>query len=112
MLRWGEHYVRYLQFLVTSTKDAASAIGRLLPGAAPSSAQTLVNPASGASGLFQVVPDPGTRLRYGYNVDLPEQNIAAGDIVLSPDNLAAIEAVFPPGAAAGPRYRDMTNIHV
>ena len=78
MLRWGEHYVRYLQFLVTSTKEAASAIGRLLPGAAPSSAQTLVNPASGASGLFQVVPDPGTRLRYGYNVDLPEQNIAAG----------------------------------
>ena len=44
--------------------------------------------------------------------DEANETIAAGDIVLSPDDLAAIEAVFPPGVAAGPRYRDMTNIHV
>ena len=54
-----------------------------------------------------IVPIPGTTRTAHL-----EQNIAAGDIVLSPDDLAAIEAVFPPGAAAGPRYRDMTNIHV
>lgn len=54
-----------------------------------------------------IVPIPGTTRTAHL-----EQNIAASEVVLSPDDLAAIEAVFPPGAAAGPRYRDMTNIHV
>lgn len=54
-----------------------------------------------------IVPIPGTKRTAHL-----EQNIAAGEIVLTPDDLAAIEAVFPPGVAAGPRYRDMTNIHV
>jgi aryl-alcohol dehydrogenase-like predicted oxidoreductase len=54
-----------------------------------------------------IVPIPGTT-RTAHLA----QNIAAGDVVLSPDDMAAIEAIFPPGAASGPRYRDMTNIHV
>lgn len=46
-----------------------------------------------------LVPIPGTRC-----IATLEQNAAAADIVLTPDDLVRIEAVFPPGAAAGERY--------
>lgn len=46
-----------------------------------------------------LVPIPGTR-----RIATLEQNAAAADIVLTPDDLVRIEAVFPPGAAAGERY--------
>ena len=59
-----------------------------------------------AQGTY-IVPIPGTK-RTGFI----EQNIAAGDIDLTPEDLARIEAVFPRGAVAGPRYSDMTNIYV
>ena len=54
-----------------------------------------------------IVPIPGTK-HTGYI----EQNIAAGDIDLTPEYLARIAAVFPRDAVAGPRYSDMTNIYV
>ncbi|WP_341024207.1 aldo/keto reductase [Brevundimonas diminuta] len=46
-----------------------------------------------------LVPIPGTR-----RITTLEQNAAAAGIVLTPDDLARIEAVFPRGAAAGERY--------
>ncbi|HAL06438.1 MAG TPA: aldo/keto reductase [Brevundimonas sp.] len=46
-----------------------------------------------------LVPIPGTR-----RITTLEQNAAAADIVLTSDDLARIEAVFPRGAAAGERY--------
>lgn len=46
-----------------------------------------------------LVPIPGTR-----RIATLEQNVAATDIVLTADDLARIEAVFPQGAAAGERY--------
>lgn len=46
-----------------------------------------------------LVPIPGTR-----RIATLEQNAAAADIVLTPDDLARIEAVFPRGAAVGERY--------
>lgn len=46
-----------------------------------------------------LVPIPGTR-----RIATLEQNAAAADIVLTSDDLARIEAVFPRGAAAGERY--------
>lgn len=46
-----------------------------------------------------LVPIPGTR-----RISTLEQNAAAADIVLTQDDLARIEAVFPRGAAAGERY--------
>lgn len=46
-----------------------------------------------------LVPIPGTR-----RISTLEQNAAAADIVLTSDDLARIEAVFPRGAAAGERY--------
>lgn len=48
-----------------------------------------------------LVPIPGTR-----RVATLEENVAALDVVLSADDLAAIEAVFPRGAAAGERYAE------
>lgn len=46
-----------------------------------------------------LVPIPGTRQRRYL-----EQNLAALQLTLSADELARIGAIFPPGAAAGPRY--------
>lgn len=46
-----------------------------------------------------LVPIPGTR-----RISTLEQNVAATDIVLTAEDLARIEAVFPRGAAAGERY--------
>lgn len=46
-----------------------------------------------------LVPIPGTR-----RIATLEQNVAAADIVLTADDLARIEAVFPRDAAAGERY--------
>jgi aryl-alcohol dehydrogenase-like predicted oxidoreductase len=46
-----------------------------------------------------VVPIPGTK-RQKY----VEENAAAADIKLTPDELARLDAELPPGIAAGPRY--------
>jgi aryl-alcohol dehydrogenase-like predicted oxidoreductase len=46
-----------------------------------------------------VVPIPGTKRRRYL-----EENVAAAAIALTPDEVAAIEAAFPIGAAAGTRY--------
>ena len=46
-----------------------------------------------------LVPIPGTR-----RIPTLEQNVAAADVILSADDLAAIEAVFPKDAASGERY--------
>jgi len=52
-----------------------------------------------------VVPIPGTkRVRY------LEENAAAADVELTDEELERLEAVFPPGAAAGERYTDMSSI--
>ncbi len=46
-----------------------------------------------------IVPIPGTKRRRYL-----EENVAALDVTLSPEDLAAIEEIAPPGAAAGDRY--------
>jgi aryl-alcohol dehydrogenase-like predicted oxidoreductase len=52
-----------------------------------------------------IVPIPGTK-----HVSYLEENIAAADIVLTPDELGAIAAAAPVGATAGDRYVDMSRI--
>lgn len=47
----------------------------------------------------QMVPIPGTR-----RMKYLEENAAAADIVLTPDDLAALDQAVPVGAAAGDRY--------
>jgi aryl-alcohol dehydrogenase-like predicted oxidoreductase len=53
-----------------------------------------------------VVPIPGTKRR-----TYLEQNAAAADLRLSPDDLARLDAAFPVGATAGERYPDMSTVH-
>jgi aryl-alcohol dehydrogenase-like predicted oxidoreductase len=52
-----------------------------------------------------VVPIPGTKRRRWL-----EQNVAAGEVQLSADVLARLEEAFPPGVAAGDRYKSMASI--
>jgi aryl-alcohol dehydrogenase-like predicted oxidoreductase len=49
-----------------------------------------------------VAPIPGTKRR-----EYLEENAGAVDVTLTADDLAAIDAIMPPGAAAGARYADM-----
>jgi aryl-alcohol dehydrogenase-like predicted oxidoreductase len=52
-----------------------------------------------------VVPIPGTKRR-----TYLEQNAAASDVELAEDELRELNEAFPPGAAAGDRYADMSSI--
>ena len=52
-----------------------------------------------------VVPIPGTKRR-----TYLEQNAAALDVELTDDELRELDEAFPPGAAAGQRYADMSSI--
>jgi aryl-alcohol dehydrogenase-like predicted oxidoreductase len=54
-----------------------------------------------------VVPIPGTR-----HIRFLEQNLAALDVELTPADLARLDELAPPGAAAGDRYPDMTYITI
>jgi aryl-alcohol dehydrogenase-like predicted oxidoreductase len=54
-----------------------------------------------------IVPIPGTKRRSRL-----EENIGAADIMLTADELARVGAVAPPGAFAGQRYADMSNVNV
>lgn len=53
-----------------------------------------------------IVPIPGTKRR-----KYLEENAGAVDVVLTPDELARIEAVMPKGVAAGDRYADMSTVN-
>jgi aryl-alcohol dehydrogenase-like predicted oxidoreductase len=52
-----------------------------------------------------VVPIPGTKRR-----TYLEENAAASEIALTDDELERLDEAFPPGAAAGQRYADMSSI--
>jgi aryl-alcohol dehydrogenase-like predicted oxidoreductase len=52
-----------------------------------------------------VVPIPGTKRR-----TYLEENAAASEITLKGDELERLDEAFPPGAAAGQRYADMSSI--
>jgi aryl-alcohol dehydrogenase-like predicted oxidoreductase len=54
-----------------------------------------------------VVPIPGTK-----HLSYLEQNVAAGEIELSEEELRRIDAAAPAGAAAGDRYADMSPVNL
>ncbi len=54
-----------------------------------------------------IVPIPGTK-RPSY----VDEDAAAAEIELSAADVAELDSAFPPGATAGPRYRDMSDIDV
>src|SRR5215213_4758411 len=53
-----------------------------------------------------IVPIPGTKRR-----SYVQENAAAAEIELTPDELERLEQAFPAGAAAGDRYPDMSNVN-
>jgi aryl-alcohol dehydrogenase-like predicted oxidoreductase len=53
-----------------------------------------------------IVPIPGTKRR-----QYLEENVAASEVRLSPDELSAIDAALPRGAAVGDRYPDMSAVN-
>jgi aryl-alcohol dehydrogenase-like predicted oxidoreductase len=54
-----------------------------------------------------IVPIPGSR-----RIAHLEENVAAVDIELTPDDLARIDAAAPQGAAEGDRYPDMSRVNL
>ena len=54
-----------------------------------------------------IVPIPGSK-----SIAHLEENIAAAEIVLTPEELARIDEVAPKGAAAGDRYPSMALVNV
>ena len=53
-----------------------------------------------------IVPIPGTK-----RVKYLEENAAAADIKLTPEDLARIDEAAPVGATSGERYPDMSSVH-
>ncbi|MGH7828066.1 MAG: aldo/keto reductase [Candidatus Binatia bacterium] len=54
-----------------------------------------------------IIPIPSNKSRRHL-----EENLKAVDIKLSKDDLNRLNAVFPPGVAAGPRARDMDRVNI
>jgi aryl-alcohol dehydrogenase-like predicted oxidoreductase len=54
-----------------------------------------------------IIPIPSNKTRKHL-----AENIRATEIKLSPEDLARLDAIFPPGAAAGPRSRDMHRVNI
>ena len=53
-----------------------------------------------------VIPIPGTK-----RTTYLEQNAGALDVQLSREDLDALDDIFPPGAASGDRYADMSSVN-
>ncbi|KGH47847.1 MULTISPECIES: aldo/keto reductase [Modestobacter] len=97
----GEAFARNLE-LVDRVRELAAAKGV----SATQLALAWVMARSGRDGAPTVVPIPGTkRVRY------LEENAAAADVVLTDDDLRALDEAAPAGAAAGDRYPDMSTLH-
>jgi aryl-alcohol dehydrogenase-like predicted oxidoreductase len=54
-----------------------------------------------------VVPIPGTKRRRYL-----EENLAAGEIDLSDEDLRRLDEAAPPGETAGDRYPDMSPVEI
>lgn len=54
-----------------------------------------------------IIPIPGSKSRRHL-----EDNLKALEIKLTQDDLARLDAMMPPGAAAGPRARDMDRVNI
>jgi aryl-alcohol dehydrogenase-like predicted oxidoreductase len=55
----------------------------------------------------EVIPIPSNKCRTHL-----KENIKAVEIKLSKEDLARLDAIFPPGAAAGPRTKDMHRVNI
>jgi aryl-alcohol dehydrogenase-like predicted oxidoreductase len=92
----GENFARNLQLVEQVKAMAASR------GVAPSQLALAWVAARGED----IVPIPGTKRR-----TYLEENVAAADLGLSPEELATLDRIAPHGAAAGLRYPDMSSVN-
>ncbi|HWG85323.1 MAG TPA: aldo/keto reductase [Deinococcales bacterium] len=93
----GENFERNLA-LVESVRELARE-----KGCAPSQLALAWVLARGEN----VVPIPGTR-----HVRYLEENVAALEVRLTPEELQRIDAAFPVGSASGQRFPDMSSVHL
>ena len=93
----GENFQRNLA-LVESVRELARE-----KGCAPSQLALAWVLARGEN----VVPIPGTR-----HVRYLEENVAALEVRLTPEELQRIDAAFPVGSASGQRFPDMSSVHL
>jgi aryl-alcohol dehydrogenase-like predicted oxidoreductase len=54
-----------------------------------------------------VIPIPSNKSRAHL-----QENIKAAELELSKEDLARLDGIFPPGAAAGPRTKDMHRVNI
>jgi aryl-alcohol dehydrogenase-like predicted oxidoreductase len=92
----GENFAKNLQ-LVAKIEEIARERNRT-----PSQLALAWLLAQGSS----IVPIPGTKRRA-----YVEENARAAEITLTEDDLSRIELAAPSGAAAGPRYADMSSVN-
>lgn len=92
----GEHFQKNLQLV-----DRVEALARD-KGCSPSQLALAWVLAQGND----VVPIPGTK-----RVKYLEQNAGAVDVTLTDADLRSIDEIFPPNAASGDRYADMSSVN-
>ena len=54
-----------------------------------------------------IIPIPSSKTRRHL-----EENLQAIDVTLTKEDLARLEGIMPPGAAAGARARDMDRVNI
>jgi aryl-alcohol dehydrogenase-like predicted oxidoreductase len=101
---WRRHHPRFQAGNIESNRELVSRIEDLASSKGASAPQLAL--AWVLARGDDVVPIPGTR-----RASHLESNVAALDIELTEDDLAALDDVAPVGAASGNRYPDMSAVN-
>lgn len=101
---WRRHHPRFQDENITRNRELVGRIEAIATNKGVSASQLAL--AWVMAQGDDVVPIPGTR-----RVSHLESNVAAADVELTTEELAALEEIAPPGAAAGDRYSDMSSVN-
>ncbi len=105
--RRSEYFPRFQGEALEANLRLVDAIGKIAEekGCTPGQLALAWVLAQGPRHQLGVAPIPGTK-----RVTYLEENVAAADVVLTADDLAALEEAVPRGAVQGDRYGDMCHI--
>ena len=101
---WRRHHPRFQGENFTSNRELVERIEAIASDKGVSASQLAL--AWVMAQGDDVVPIPGTR-----RISHLESNVAAVDVVLSAEELSALDDAAPLGAAAGDRYADMSSVN-
>jgi len=101
---WRRHHPRFQGENFTRNRELVERIEAIASDKGVSASQLALAWVMGQGD--DVVPIPGTR-----RVSHLESNVAAVDVVLSAEELSALDDAAPLGAAAGDRYADMSSVN-